>query len=102
MASIEFDDDSEIHCLEGTPSVQKGGLEIMKKTSEDNAHVFKKPPKTSLLGLDKLASAKRALENDILMSPKRSKVLSYKGDDDDDVEEVDEKHSLKSNYYKER
>ncbi|XP_041375783.1 pre-mRNA-splicing factor ATP-dependent RNA helicase PRP16-like [Gigantopelta aegis] len=104
MASVEFDDDSEIHCLEGTPSVQKGGLMIMKKKqpSEDNAIVFKKPPKISLLGLDKLASAKRALESNVPMSPKRSKVLSYKDDDDDDVEEDDRKQSFKSKDYKER
>lgn len=50
------DSEPNIYKLEGVQE-QKGGLIIKKKTDDDQN--FKKPPKASLLGLDKLASQRR-------------------------------------------
>uniref|UniRef100_A0A2C9JIP5 RNA helicase n=1 Tax=Biomphalaria glabrata TaxID=6526 RepID=A0A2C9JIP5_BIOGL len=106
MASLELDDD--IHRLEGTSGKETGGLIIMKKGPSkdgDTAHTFKRPdmPKVSLLGLDKLAASKREIDSEIHMTPKRSKVSSYKEDDENDVEDDDyKKMSKKTNKDKER
>lgn len=89
-----MDEDSSIHRLEGSSGSEKGGLIIMKKgpSKDTEQHSFKKPdlPKVSLLGLDKLAAAKRKQadlnEN---AEQKRSKVLSYKNDWDNS-EDVDD------------
>lgn len=58
-----------------------------------DSHQFKKPemPRTSILGLDRLAAAKRNVSSNSLGSstPKRSKVMSYKDDEEDDVEGSD-------------
>lgn len=92
MANFESDDDPSLHCLEGSSGLQKGGLVIMKKgQSNNNPHMFKKPT-GSVLGLDKLAAAKRIQNSDVPMSPKRSKVMSYKDDEYDDIED-DENYS---------
>lgn len=56
MAGVE-DEDSSMYRLEGSNDVQRGGL-IVKKKPTDEAEGFKMPtvPKgVSLLGLDKLA-----------------------------------------------
>ena len=101
MASLNFDDDG-VHRLEGSSGEQSGGLVIMKKKKQSGeGHAFKKPeaPKTSLLGLDRLAALKRQTENDGSTTPKRSKVSSYL-DEDDDVE--DDRSSSKSKESKER
>ena len=84
--------DDEIHRLEGSTG-GKGGLVIMKKkaTATENPHTFKKPelPRMSLLGLDRLAVAKRESQedNDGGATPKRSKISSYQDDDEEDIEE---------------
>ncbi|GFN95991.1 pre-mRNA-splicing factor ATP-dependent RNA helicase prp16-like [Plakobranchus ocellatus] len=93
MASLDLDND--IHRLEGS-SNESGGLVIMKKgpSKGSDSHQFKKPdlPKVSLLGLDRLAAAKRNLSGSDPGSstPKRSKVLSYRDDEEDDIEENDD------------
>ncbi|CAG5128460.1 unnamed protein product [Candidula unifasciata] len=107
MASFDLDED--IHRLEGTSGNESGGLVIMKKgpSGDDGAsHAFKKPdvPRVSLLGLDKLSAAKRELQSEAAdLTPKRSKVISYRNDEEDDVEEEDEdKYSRKKYRDKER
>ena len=93
MSTLNLDDD--IHRLEGSSGNESGGLVIMKKgpPKGSDAHQFKKPdmPKTSILGLDRLAAVKRNLPNNNSGSstPKRSKVMSYKDDEEDDVEKDD-------------
>ncbi|XP_062584815.1 pre-mRNA-splicing factor ATP-dependent RNA helicase PRP16-like [Saccostrea cucullata] len=86
----------------------EGGLVIMKKTSGDESHTFKKPslPKVSLLGLDRLAKEKRkAVEGEETIK-KKSKVSSYKDDVDDesesDEEEIDENRDKHRKERKER
>ncbi|XP_035826324.1 pre-mRNA-splicing factor ATP-dependent RNA helicase PRP16 [Aplysia californica] len=106
MASFEVDE--EIHRLEGSSGQEQGGLLIMKKgpsKSADNSHKFKKPdtPRISLLGLDRLAAAKRDAQEDASSTPKRSKVLSYRDDnEEDDIEEDDRDTSRKKHKDKER
>ncbi|XP_071092501.1 pre-mRNA-splicing factor ATP-dependent RNA helicase PRP16-like [Haliotis cracherodii] len=106
MANFESDEDPSLHCLEGSSGLQKGGLVIMKKgQSNKNPHMFKKPT-GSVLGLDKLAAAKRTQNSDVPMSPKRSKVMSYKDDEYDDIEDdenysssiTDKKHGKERHY----
>lgn len=89
-----FDMDDNPHRLEGTSGEEKGGLVIMKRgpsvKGEEGAHVFKKPeiPRTSLLGLDRLAAIKRDSDNDRDRggsTPKRSKILSYRDEEEEDV-----------------
>ncbi|WAR11542.1 PRP16-like protein, partial [Mya arenaria] len=81
MSVISPDDDPALHRLEGLTGNQSGGLIIMKKgpATDVDKFSFKKP---SLLGLDKLAAAKRPAENDSINSKKKSKVSSYKDEDD--------------------
>lgn len=81
MSSVSPDDDPALHRLEGSSGNQQGGLIIMKKgpNNDSDKHTFKKP---SLLGLDKLAAAKRSSDLESGSEKKRSKVTSYKDDDD--------------------
>ena len=106
MSSVDPDDDPALHRLEGSSGGQKGGLVIMKKGSsvDTDNHTFKKP---SLLGLDKLAAAKRITESDVGGVKKKSKVISYKDDDssssdssdsDEERENRRSKHSRKERY----
>ncbi|KAH9495949.1 Pre-mRNA-splicing factor ATP-dependent RNA helicase PRP16 [Bulinus truncatus] len=100
MTSLEMDED--IHRLEGTSGKETGGLIIMKKgPSKDGVttHTFKKPdmPKVSLLGLDRLAAAKRGEESDVSLTPKRSKISSFRDDEQgNDVEDDDYKDKSNS------
>ena len=80
---IDPDSDPSLHRLEGSSEGEVGGLVIMKKgPSGDDKHVFKRPM-TSLLGLDKLAEAKRKLDSASVGGKRKSKVTSYKDEDDD-------------------
>ncbi|XP_064611896.1 LOW QUALITY PROTEIN: pre-mRNA-splicing factor ATP-dependent RNA helicase PRP16-like [Liolophura sinensis] len=94
MASFDMDEDPSVHRLEGSSGSVKGGLVIMKKgpSKDTEQHSFKKPvlPKVSILGLDRLAAAKRKqTDSDEKAEEKRSKVLSYKNDWDNS-EDVDD------------
>lgn len=107
MASLDFEDGGDVHRLEGSSEQEQGGLVIMKKKTDGEAHTFKKPdiPKVSMFGLDKLAALKReAAESENPeggLTPKRSKVSSYRDDDDEnDIEE--ERSSYKSRGSNER
>ena len=72
---MEPDTDPKLHRLEGSSGREKGGLIIKKKSqASEEAHVFKKP---SLLGLDRLAAAKRLADKDEIVDKKRSKVSNY-------------------------
>ncbi|XP_074645690.1 pre-mRNA-splicing factor ATP-dependent RNA helicase PRP16-like [Tubulanus polymorphus] len=84
MTSVEDDETSAVHRLEGT-SGGAGGLVIMKKgpaTDTEAPHIFKKP---SLLGLDKLAAEKRKQPSAEFteIENKKSKISSYKGDEEE-------------------
>ena len=105
---IDPDNDPSLHRLEGSSGNEVGGLIIMKKgpAGKDDTHVFKKPT-VSLLGLDKLADAKRKSGNDIHNAKKKSKVTSYKDekdyssssdDDDDDNDRQPKKADRKDRY----
>lgn len=91
--SIEPDDDPSLHRLEGSRGNEKGGLIIKKKSNVDKSHEFTKPqlsPRTSLLGLDKLAAAKRMVdEPSVELSRKKSRIISYQDEDDDDDDDGD-------------
>ena len=93
MSYMDPDGDESLHRLEGSSGQEAGGLVIMKKGpakgSDDEKHMFKTPtPRASLLGLDRLAEEKRK-EAEGKTSTK-SKVMSYKGDwEDEDVEDED-------------
>ena len=98
--------DDSIHRLEGS-SNQVGGLIIKKKASDNNGKAsFKMPqPRSSLLGLDRLAAAKRKEKEELEdESRKRSKVTSYKDDweggDDDDDDDDDEDENEKGSSHK--
>lgn len=52
---MEYDDDPALHRLEGTSSNERGGLVLKKLKTEPSFKI----PKPSLLGLDKLAAARR-------------------------------------------
>ncbi|XP_076470815.1 pre-mRNA-splicing factor ATP-dependent RNA helicase PRP16-like [Babylonia areolata] len=100
MASLSFDDDGDVHRLEGSSGQEQGGLVIMKKKPSGDAHTFKKPdiprPKVSLLGLDKLAALKRQTDSsEGGLTPKRSKISSYRDDDEDDADVEEEKNTDK-------
>lgn len=103
--------DEPLHRLEGT-SHQRGGLQIKKKPKKllddnDDEH-FKKPflSKGSLLGLDVLAERKRELKEsqlDEVDKEKRSKVNSYRDDDDEEIVEdygIDKKKNYGERYRK--
>ena len=80
---IDPDNDPSLHRLEGSTGGEVGGLVIMKKgPAGDDKHVFKRPM-TSLLGLDKLAEAKRKLDSSSDVVKRKSKVTSYRDEDDD-------------------
>ena len=82
-AYIDPDSDPSLHRLEGSAGNEVGGLVIMKKgPAGEDQHVFKKPL-TSLLGLDKLAEAKRKLDSASDIVKRKSKVTSYKDEDDE-------------------
>lgn len=70
------DEDNEIHRLPGT-SEEQGGLIIKKKPKKD------KIAKPSLLGLDKLAAAKRV---------DKSRLISFARDEDENSTENEHKH----------
>ena len=103
MSYIDPDDDPALHRLEGSEVNQKGGLILMKKKT-DEQHTFKKPalPMKSLLGLDRLAQAKRkAGEEDAEV--KRSKVTSFKdGGSDEELDYDDDDDDSSSKSKKER
>lgn len=92
MSYQEVDDDPSIHRLAGSSENEKGGLVIKKKSVPDGTgkHEFKvpvAPPKTSLLGLDRLAAAKRkAAEEENKL--KKSRVSSYNDEDEDEEVEA--------------
>lgn len=99
MSYLDPDGDPSLHRLEGSSGTERGGLVIMKKgpaESSDEKHVFKTPTaKVSLLGLDRLAAEKRKEAEEKLST--KSKVMSYKGDwEDEDVE--DESHDKHDQY----
>lgn len=89
-------DSGSLHRLEGT-TIQTGGLVVKKKSKETSARDdFKKPllSKGSLLGLDVLAQRKRQLKEaqlDELQGEKRSKVESYREEEEDEIEDEDDK-----------
>lgn len=98
-AYTDPDDDTSLHRLEGS-GVQKGGLVIMKKgPSQDgeSPHVFKRPdlPRVSMLGLDKLAAAKKKMVDDEKNEMKKSRVHSYRdGDEENELDEnMERSHS---------
>ncbi|XP_071785736.1 pre-mRNA-splicing factor ATP-dependent RNA helicase PRP16-like isoform X1 [Asterias amurensis] len=91
-------EDSSVHRLEGSCE-QVGGLIIKKKPSSNDGTKslsFKAPqPRSSLLGLDRLAAVKRREKEELEdETKKRSKVTSYKDDwedgDEDEEEEEEE------------
>ncbi|XP_070574858.1 pre-mRNA-splicing factor ATP-dependent RNA helicase PRP16-like [Ptychodera flava] len=88
-----MDDDPSIHRLEGSSS-QVGGLIIKKKPKDkSDKPVFKNPneiPRASLLGLDVLAARKRKERNVDSDEQKKSKVLSYRDDFDEENAEDDD------------
>lgn len=95
----DLDDEPTLHRLEGS-AIQKGGLVIMKKgPSKDGeiSHVFRKPdlPRVSMLGLDRLAAAKKKLIDDEKNEIKKSQVHSFKdGDEENELDEnTDRSHS---------
>lgn len=79
---IDPESDPSLHRLEGSSGNQQGGLIIMKKgpSSETDKHAFKRP---SVLGLDKLAAAKRHSDIIAESGKKKSKVTSYKDNFDE-------------------
>ena len=99
-AYIDPDSDPSLHRLEGSAGNEFGGLVIMKKgPAGDDQHVFKKPL-TSLLGLDKLAEAKRKLDSASDIVKRKSKVTSYKDEDDEssssDSSSSDDENDMRS------
>ena len=80
------EDDEETDVLEGSKNDKPCGLIVMKKKnpSPSEQHVFKVP---SLLGLDKLAAAKRKK----LKEDGEKKKQKYKSDSDSDEEDLDRK-----------
>lgn len=69
------EDDNTLHRLEGSSGDAPGGL-IIKKKDKPAEFQFAKP---SLLGLDKLAAAKR----------KQNRLISFQDDANDDESEAD-------------
>ena len=66
------------------------------KTSDDEKHVFKAPiARISLLGLDRLAAEKRKEAEE--KGSSKSKVMSYKGDWED--EEIEDENRDKHDEY---
>lgn len=85
---VEPDDDPSLHRLEGSTGKEKGGLIIKKKSN----HEFTKPkqvasPRVSLLGLDRLAAAKRLGDRPDDDLRKKSRVMSYQDDEDSGSDE---------------
>lgn len=74
---MEDDDDSSVHRLEGTSSSSSSGGLVIKKSKTDSSSSFK-VPKTSLLGLDKLAAEKRKQREDA------NRLISFKESEYDD------------------
>lgn len=72
---MDDEDDPSVHRLEGTSS-SSGGL-VIKKAKKDSSLSFK-VPKTSLLGLDKLAAEKRKQREDT------NRLISFKESEYDD------------------
>lgn len=97
MANLSFVDSESIHRLEGSSEESKGGLILMKKRitpDDDNSLTFKKP-KTSLLGLDRLAAIKNKIREEEEVDKdkkwKEKKRSSFHKDDDvdDDYDQSD-------------
>jgi pre-mRNA-splicing factor ATP-dependent RNA helicase DHX38/PRP16 len=62
MANLSEKYEESLHRLDGSSGTERGGLVIMKQKSADGSqHTFKSPetPRSSLLGLDRLAAEKR-------------------------------------------
>lgn len=102
MSNFEMDDDASVHMLEGS-SGGAGGLIIMKKgpAGESNGHSFKKPvvQRPSLLGLDKLAAAKKKTKDgDESPYTRKSQLLSYKNDWEENSEDIDDRKSKSSRH----
>ena len=100
MSYLDPDGDATLHRLEGSTGNEKGGLVIMKKgpakTDDDEKHVFKAPTaRISLLGLDRLAAEKRKEAEE--KGSSKSKVMSYKGDWED--EEIEDENRDKHDEY---
>ena len=106
MAHLDLDNDPSLYQLEGSSGTEKGGLIIKKKqtASDADVHEFKKPtlppPRVSLLGLDKLAMARRQQQADTEMERKKSHLSSYRDDEEVDVDMED--NSTQKRSYKER
>jgi len=105
MADLDVDNDPSLYQLEGSSGTEKGGLIIKKRTASDaDVHEFKKPtlppPRVSLLGLDKLALARRQQQTNTESEKKKSHVSSYRDDEEVDVDLEDGLSHKRS--YKER
>ena len=104
MSFKEPDDDPSLHRLEGSSGNEKGGLIIKKKSVADGAgsHTFKVPaipaPKTSLLGLDRLAALKRKTAEEE-KDYKKSRVTSYRDEDDDEEIEAPKSERRHDSYH---
>uniref|UniRef100_A0A8D8WP86 Pre-mRNA-splicing factor ATP-dependent RNA helicase PRP16 n=1 Tax=Cacopsylla melanoneura TaxID=428564 RepID=A0A8D8WP86_9HEMI len=78
-------DEDGVYQLKGSDNVQ-GGLIIKKKAAPGTSVEFK-VPKVSLLGLDRLAAEKRKeREQSVENEGKKSKIISYKDDDGEELE----------------
>ncbi|CAB3259563.1 unnamed protein product [Arctia plantaginis] len=82
------DDDENLHCLPGTSGDDPGGL-IIKKKDKPEEFQFAMP---SLLGLDKLAAAKR----------KQNRLISFQDDtnDDDTSDDKSDSSAVKERKYR--
>lgn len=117
VLAVETRNQAKKRAEEGPPNVSPvPGVDVtpdqLKELQQEDSslakarevHTFEKPlvPKTSLLGLDKLAALKRQTESENSeggQTPKRSKISSYKDeDDDDDVEEEGGSHKSRDSH----
>ena len=100
MYDLHEEDDASLNCLEGTTGKEKGGLVIMKKgpSENKNQHTFKVPvglpPRSSVLGLDKLAELKRKQDEEFKAS-KKSKVSSFRDSDSDESDSDNERQEYR-------
>ncbi|XP_034251068.1 pre-mRNA-splicing factor ATP-dependent RNA helicase PRP16 [Thrips palmi] len=91
-----MDDDDGVYHL-AAPVAQQGGLIIKKKSQDGGSSVFKVPEvKKSLLGLDRLAAARRKDKEDDQddRAFKRSKVMSYQEGDSDEDDNTDDNNGI--------
>ncbi|XP_075224312.1 ATP-dependent RNA helicase l(1)G0007 isoform X2 [Lycorma delicatula] len=95
------EDENGIYRLDGTKE-EKGGL-IIKKKPLPGTNIEFKVPKPSLLGLDKLAEQRRReKEQSEEREIKKSKLTSYKEEDDDRCIEDSPRHSNSKKKHKDR